>query len=63
MKDREINKQIIAILEKDGVISKDYNNGYVSYYDGNAKITPEVPDFKDPVLSKDDFDPKCFKEF
>ncbi|HEC1745443.1 TPA: filamentous hemagglutinin N-terminal domain-containing protein [Campylobacter jejuni] len=61
MKDREINKQIIAILEKDGVISKDYNNGYVSYYDGNAKITPEVPDFKDPVLSKDDFDPKLLQ--
>ncbi|HFU5771558.1 TPA: hypothetical protein ACH6IR_001588 [Campylobacter jejuni] len=61
MKDREINKQIIAILEKDGVISKDYNNGYVSYYDGNAKITPEVPDFKDPVLSKNDFDPKLLQ--
>lgn len=61
MKDREINKQIIAILEKDGALSKDYNNGYVSYYDGNAKITPEVPDFKDSVLSKDDFDPKLLQ--
>lgn len=61
MKDMEINKQIIAILEKDGVVSKDYNNGYVSYYDGNAKITPEVPDFKDPVLSKNDFDPKLLQ--
>ncbi|EHD2633872.1 filamentous hemagglutinin N-terminal domain-containing protein [Campylobacter jejuni] len=61
MKDMEINKQIIAILEKDGVVSKDYNNGYVSYYDGNAKITPEVPDFKDPVLSQNDFDPKLLQ--
>ncbi|EBH4164264.1 hypothetical protein Q8V47_001568 [Campylobacter jejuni] len=53
---------MVGFLENQGgVVSKDYNNGYVSYYDGNAKITPEVPDFKDPVLSKNDFDPKLLQ--
>nr|WP_242631490.1 hypothetical protein [Campylobacter sp. CFSAN093229] len=53
---------MVGFLENQGgVVNKDYNNGYVSYYDGNAKITPEVPDFKDPVLSKNDFDPKLLQ--
>nr|HEC1687143.1 filamentous hemagglutinin N-terminal domain-containing protein [Campylobacter jejuni] len=62
IKNKVINEAMVGFLENQGgVVSKDYNNGYVSYYDGNAKITPEVPDFKDPVLSKDDFDPKLLQ--
>ncbi|GKY64236.1 hypothetical protein THJ091_00040 [Campylobacter jejuni] len=62
IKNKVINEAMVGFLENQGgVVSKDYNNGYVSYYDGNAKITPEVPDFKDPVLSKNDFDPKLLQ--
>lgn len=62
IKNKVINEAMVGFLENQGgVVSKDYNNGYVSYYDGNAKITPEVPDFKDLVLSKNDFDPKLLQ--
>lgn len=62
IKNKVINEAMVGFLENQGgVVSKDYNNGYVSYYDGNAKITPEVLDFKDPVLSQNDFDPKLLQ--
>lgn len=37
------------------------NNGYVNFYNPSATNNPDIPNFKDPVLSQNDFDPKLLQ--
>lgn len=37
------------------------NNGYVNFYNPSATNNPDIPNFKDPILSQNDFDPKLLQ--
>ncbi|EAI4099583.1 filamentous hemagglutinin N-terminal domain-containing protein [Campylobacter jejuni] len=53
------NESIVNSLIKDKFNNAE--NGYVNFYNPSATNNPDIPNFKDPVLSKDDFDPKLLQ--